>query len=34
VLRQSDQLVPKRQFWHRSVQPWLPELPGTIAETQ
>ena len=34
VLTQRDQLTPKRQFWHRSAQPWLPELPGTIAETQ
>ena len=34
VLTQRDQLTPKRQFWHRSAQPWLPELPGTLTETQ
>jgi hypothetical protein len=28
-VRQRDQLVPKRQIWARSRQPWLAEL-GTI----
>jgi hypothetical protein len=31
VLRQRAELIPKRQFWYRSVLPWLPTLPG-IAE--
>jgi hypothetical protein len=30
-LTQRRNLPPKRQFWYRSVLPWLPALPG-IAE--
>lgn len=26
ILRQRDQLVPKRQIWFRSAQPWTMEL--------
>ena len=25
--RQRAQLVPRRQVWHRSALPWLPEMP-------
>lgn len=28
VLRQRAELSPRRQFWYRSVLPWLPKLPG------
>lgn len=31
VLAQRRELIPKRQFWFRSVLPWLPPLPS-IAE--
>ena len=34
VITQRDQLTPMRQFWHRSAQPWLPSLPGSVVETQ
>jgi hypothetical protein len=34
VVTQREALVPKRQFWHRSALPWLPDLPGVVAETQ
>ena len=34
VITQRNQLAPKRQFWHRSALPWLPELPGAVVETQ
>ena len=34
VLRQRDQLIPKRQFWCRSRLAWLPDLPGAGGETQ
>lgn len=27
TIRQRDQLVPGDQYWFRSAQPWLPELP-------
>ena len=33
VLVQRRELVPRRQFWFRSVLPWLPALPG-IAEDE
>ena len=32
VLAQRRDLVPKRQFWFRSALPWLPTLPGVIAD--
>jgi hypothetical protein len=28
TIRQRDQLVPKDQFWFRSAQAWLRDLPG------
>ena len=28
ILRQRDQLPPKRQIWCRSAQPWVTELAG------
>lgn len=28
ILTQRRELAPKRQFWCRSVLPWLPSLPG------
>jgi hypothetical protein len=28
ILAQRRELTPKRQFWYRSVLPWLPALPG------
>lgn len=31
VLAQRRELGPRRQFWFRSILPWLPALPG-IAE--
>lgn len=34
ILKQRDQLAPKRQFWCRSRLGWLPELPGTVFEKQ
>ena len=34
VLTQRAQLEPRRQFWHRSAMPWLPDLPGVVADTQ
>ncbi|MCP5070323.1 MAG: GFA family protein [bacterium] len=35
TIRQRRDLVPKRQFWHRSAQPWLGELASIpTAETQ
>ncbi|MDX2155995.1 MAG: GFA family protein [Hyphomicrobiaceae bacterium] len=34
VVAQRHELTPRRQFWHRSALPWLPDLPGAIAETQ
>lgn len=34
VVAQRDQLTPQRQFWHRSALPWLPDLPGDIAERE
>ena len=32
VLAQRRELAPKRQFFGRSILPWLPRLPGAIAE--
>ncbi|TKB88229.1 MAG: GFA family protein, partial [Mesorhizobium sp.] len=33
--RQRDQLVPRKQIWHRSALHWLPEFEGTtIIEEQ
>lgn len=32
TLRQRRDLVPRRQFWFRSVLPWLPQLPGISAD--
>jgi hypothetical protein len=26
ILRQRDQLVPKRQIWFRSARPWVTEI--------
>ena len=26
ILRQRDQLIPKRQIWFRSARPWVTEL--------
>jgi hypothetical protein len=34
ILRQRDQLAPKRQFWCDSRFPWLPQLPGVAFERQ
>lgn len=34
ILRQRDQLIPKRQFWCRSQLPWMPLLPGAAFESQ
>lgn len=28
--RQRASLVPKREIWHRSALPWLPEIDGTV----
>jgi hypothetical protein len=28
ILKQRDQLTPKRQSWYRSARPWLAELAG------
>jgi hypothetical protein len=28
ILRQRDQLVPRRQIWWRSHQPWVTEIAG------
>jgi hypothetical protein len=28
ILRQRDELTPKRQIWWRSAQPWVTELDG------
>jgi hypothetical protein len=33
ILRQRDQLVPKRQIWFRSALPWIGEL-GAIPQSQ
>lgn len=30
VISQRRQLTPKRQFFFRSVLPWLPSLPGEV----
>lgn len=30
--RQRDQLPPKRQIWHRSAVPWLPEMEGLVTK--
>ena len=33
--RQREQLVPRKQIWHRSALPWLPEFEGVaIADTK
>lgn len=32
VLAQRRELPPMRQFWYRSVLPWLPALPGIAEE--
>lgn len=32
VLAQRRELAPRRQFWFRSVLPWLPPLPGIAAD--
>jgi|SRR5215217_1207338 len=32
VLAQSRDLTPRRQFWFRSVLPWLPALPDMAEE--
>ena len=34
VINQRTELTPKRQLWHRSALPWIPELPGTVADTE
>jgi hypothetical protein len=35
ILRQRDQLIPKRQIWARSARPWVTELGGIPSiETQ
>jgi hypothetical protein len=34
TLTQFSQLVPQRQFWHRSALPWLPALPGHVADME
>lgn len=28
VLAERRELTPRRQFWYRSVLPWLPSIPG------
>jgi hypothetical protein len=28
--RQREQLIPRKQIWHRSALPWLPEFEGTL----
>ena len=28
TIRQRAQLIPTEQFWFRSAQPWLPQLPA------
>ena len=33
ILRQRDQLVPKRQIWFRSAQPWTTQLDA-VAKVQ
>lgn len=32
ALDQRKELAPRRQFFIRSVLPWLPTLPGTVAQ--
>ena len=32
ALDQRKELAPRRQFFFRSVLPWLPTLPGTVAQ--
>jgi hypothetical protein len=32
ALDQRKELIPRRQFFFHSVLPWLPTLPGTVAE--
>lgn len=32
--RQREQLVPRRQSWHRSALPWLPEFPGMTTKEE
>ena len=32
ILRQRDQLVPKRQIWFRSARPWVTELAAIPKE--
>ncbi len=32
VLAQRRDLVPQRQYFHRSMLPWLPRLPGELFE--
>jgi hypothetical protein len=32
VLDQRKELVPHRQFFFRSALPWLPALPGSVAQ--
>jgi hypothetical protein len=34
ILRQREQLAPKRQFWCRSRLPWMPRLPGEVFDSQ
>jgi len=30
--RQRNELKPKRQVWHRSAVPWLPEMDGLVTK--
>jgi len=32
TLAQRNTLVPRRQFFARSILPWLPRLPGVMIE--
>jgi len=32
ALAQCSELAPRRQFFARSILPWLPRLPGSIAQ--
>ncbi|MCD7060841.1 GFA family protein [Pelagibacterium xiamenense] len=34
ALKQRGELHPKRQFWHRSRLPWLPDMPGKVISRQ
>jgi len=30
ILRQRDQLTPRRQFWWRSAQSWVTDITGVL----